>query len=139
MNMKKTVIVLALIAGVCCSCNSNMKKVQKLIEEYSQNADTLCKELNASDVRFTNDEWAYVEAEREAQECETIIKVGRNLDLNVAKVGYTQKKLQRLICRAEILRVPLNAEQRAFAQKYWDMKVYASAQQLLERWVQIHS
>lgn len=137
---KKVILLLALVASVCfASCNPYMKKAQGLIEEYSMNVDSLSNELNSMTVSFTDEEWAYVEAEREFRECELVLIVGHNLDLNVAKAGYTEKEAGRLEYRAEILRVPLNDAQTAFAQKYWDMRCYSIGKALLERWVELHS
>ena len=135
--MKKLFILLLAVASLCCvSCSSNMKRANELIDEYTQEENSLYNEINGLDVFFTDEEWAYVEAEAKAREYQIIAVVGENWNLNVTEFKYDAV---RQIAKAEKLRVNLSEEQRAFAQKYWDMRTYHATVAILKRWVEIHS
>ena len=134
--MKKIILMLACVAGIVCSCTSNMQRAQELIAEYSQKAEQANEELNAMSVDLTAEEEAYIEAHAYSIAYHSVVKVAENWNLTTAPLEY--EAMTRTI-RAENLRVPLSSEKQMYSSKYDEIIICKLTAALLQRWVEIHS
>ena len=135
--MKRIIMMFAFIAILgCVSCTPHMKQAKKLIAEYTEKEEAVKAELDASDVAFSDDEWAFVEANAYYWSLRTVVVVGENWHLDVSDFHTA---ITEAAISADRLIVPLTPEQSDYMHKYNEMCMYSSTKRVLERWVEIQN
>ena len=135
--MKKIILLFVAVLGIICGCTSNMDRANELITEYQHKADSVNAELKqmASVIELTQEQYDYIVANAQAYGYRTMVVVARNWQLTTEAL---EAEAVKALTRAEMLSVPLTAEQQTYASKYAEAKMYSSTVAILQRWIELH-